>query len=80
MNSPGIDQLGHGHLRNAAQPLVIGVGYNRKDQWMVDRDKTVDGVVDDLSLDSCHAVVKLLNRPADGNAKIQTEQRSPGMK
>lgn len=49
MNSTGIYQVGKCHLVNIAQPLVPGVGNNLQDQRVINCNKTIDRVVDDLA-------------------------------
>jgi hypothetical protein len=49
MNGARVNKVGKGHLVNTPQPLVIGVGYDIKNQRMIDSNKTIDRVVDDFS-------------------------------
>jgi len=47
-----VHQVSHCHLVYASQPLVIGVRYNLQDQFIIDGDKSVNGVVYYFS--KCH--------------------------
>jgi hypothetical protein len=56
---------------NPTQALVIGVPQYVKNQWMVNGDKTIDGVIDDFSFNLVHAVAELLNQLLGQSAKVQ---------
>jgi hypothetical protein len=63
--------LSHGHLLYTPETLVKRVGNDGEYQRMVNGNKTIYGVVDDLSFDGCHPVVELLNHLCLRQAKVQ---------
>ena len=75
MNSAWINQLRQCHLVNTAKSLIIRVGYDGKNQWMVNSYKTINWVVDYFSFNCCHAVAELLNQLPKQYAKVQIPER-----
>jgi len=47
------------------------VGQYIKDQWVVNGNKTIDGIIDDFSFSLVHAVAELLNQLLGLSAKVQ---------
>jgi hypothetical protein len=49
MNSPGINQVGKCHLVNVPEPLIISMRNDLPYQRVVNGNKTINGVIDDLA-------------------------------
>jgi hypothetical protein len=49
MYSPGIDQVGESHLVDAPQPLIPGMGDDPQQEGIVEGNKSMHGVIDDLA-------------------------------
>src|ERR1700733_6148460 len=62
MDGAGIYKMSKGHLMNVAQTLVNRMRYDLQYQWLVDRNKPIDRIVNDLARGRNH-VVFLLKRP-----------------
>jgi hypothetical protein len=58
-----------GHLMNAPEPLIIGMRNDTKYKRMINRNKTIHGVIDDFAYKR-HAVVFLLNPFQEKYAKL----------
>jgi hypothetical protein len=71
MHRTRINQLRHRHLLDPPQPLVIRMPNDRKDQRVIDGDKTMNGIIDDLSLDWRHPVAELLNQTVAKKQKYE---------
>jgi hypothetical protein len=73
MHSAGINEMRKGHLVNSPQTLVIRMRNNRKNERIINCDKAVNGVVDDLSDAIRHSLpsilLKLLPKAADKSTK-----------
>jgi hypothetical protein len=58
---------------NASQSLVPGMRDHLKNKWIIDGNKAVYGVIDDLSYAVCHSLpailLKLLPKAADKSTK-----------
>jgi hypothetical protein len=63
MNGAGIYKMGKGHLVNVSQSLVIRMGNYLQDQRVVDGNKTINRVVDDLA-DGSHCCVFVKGKAA----------------
>ena len=48
MYSARVNEVRHGHLVNPAQALVIWMGNDLADEFIINRNKAVNWVVDDL--------------------------------
>src|SRR6188768_2126543 len=48
MNSSGINKMGECHLVNATKTLIVRMSNNIQYQRVIDRNKTINGVVDYL--------------------------------
>lgn len=73
MDGARIYQLCKRHLVNTAQALVIAVGYNLEYERIINCNKTIYGVIDDLSDRFRHSLpailLKLLLKAADKSTK-----------
>jgi hypothetical protein len=48
MHTARVYQVGHGHLVYTAEALVPGVGHDLKDQFIINGNKTVNGVINNF--------------------------------
>jgi hypothetical protein len=48
MNSTRVNKMCKCHLVNAAKALIVGMRNNIQYQWMIDSNKTINGIVDYL--------------------------------
>src|SRR4030095_14394508 len=49
MNCTRINQMCKSHLVNITQPLINRMRYNLQDQWMINSNKPINRIVDDLA-------------------------------
>jgi hypothetical protein len=73
MHCTRINQVCKCHLMNASQTLVPGMRDHLKNKWVIDGNKTVYGVINDLSYAVCHSLpailLKLLPKAAGKSTK-----------
>ena len=64
MNSAGINKMRKCHLMNISETLIDRMSNDLQDEWMINRDKTINGIVDDLAdiWHCCCFFVKALER------------------
>ena len=49
MNRPGIDQGSKGHLVDPSQSLIIWVGNDFENKWIINGNETINRVIDDFA-------------------------------
>src|SRR5436190_24102641 len=49
MYSTRIYQMSKSHLMNITQPLINRVRYDLQNQWMINSNKTINRIIDDLA-------------------------------
>ena len=73
MHRARVHQVGERHLMNASQTLVPGMRDHLKNQRIIDGNKTVNGVINNLSDAVCHSLpailLKLLPKAAGKSTK-----------
>ena len=49
MHCTGIDEVRERHLLDTPKPLVPGMSNDVQQEFVVQRDKTINGIIDDLT-------------------------------